>query len=283
MTLTCEVAVDAHAVVGEGPLWDDKKSMLYWTDIVGRRFHAYDPSTGSDTSVEMPEDLGCMRLTTGDSLICGMYHGIALLQPGSSDPRFLLNPEENKPNTRFNDGKVGPDGAYYAGTMDYDITPEAGGFYRIAPDLTFTTLIDGVTISNGLDWSPDEKTLYFIDSGRLEVRAYDFDKETGTISNERVAITVDDVLEGEIEDNIRCVSISPGTIDTPLVRIAAETFEGRDPEELWREWAAHHPLNRLGTPEEVAATVFFLASKGAGFMTGSDVLIDGGIRCELYA
>jgi NAD(P)-dependent dehydrogenase (short-subunit alcohol dehydrogenase family) len=84
-------------------------------------------------------------------------------------------------------------------------------------------------------------------------------------------------------DNIRCLSISPGTIDTPLVRIAAETFEGRDPEDLRKEWAGHHPLNRLGKPEEVASTVFFLASEGAGFMTGSDVLIDGGIRSELYA
>lgn len=85
------------------------------------------------------------------------------------------------------------------------------------------------------------------------------------------------------KDGIRCVSISPGTIDTPLVQIAAATFRDRDPEDLAREWAAHHPLNRLGTPREVAETVFFLASEGAGFITGSDILIDGGIRSELYA
>ena len=84
------------------------------------------------------------------------------------------------------------------------------------------------------------------------------------------------------KDNIRCLSISPGTIDTPLVQIAAATFKDRNPEDLRREWAAHHPLNRLGRPEEVADTVFFLVSPGAGFMTGSDVLIDGGIRSELY-
>lgn len=85
------------------------------------------------------------------------------------------------------------------------------------------------------------------------------------------------------KDGIRCVSISPGTIDTPLVQIAAATFKDRDPDELRREWAAHHPLNRLGTPQEVAETVFFLASPGAGFITGTDILIDGGIRSELYA
>ncbi|MEX3007871.1 SDR family NAD(P)-dependent oxidoreductase [Hoeflea sp. TYP-13] len=84
-------------------------------------------------------------------------------------------------------------------------------------------------------------------------------------------------------DGIRCVSISPGTIDTPLVQIAARTFKDRKPEDLEREWAAHHPLNRLGKPEEVAAAVVFLASPQAGFITGSDLLIDGGIRSELYA
>lgn len=85
------------------------------------------------------------------------------------------------------------------------------------------------------------------------------------------------------KDGIRCLSISPGTIDTPLVQIAAETFKDRDPQELKKEWAAHHPLNRLGRPEEVAACVAFLASPEAGFITGSDLLIDGGIRAELYA
>jgi NAD(P)-dependent dehydrogenase (short-subunit alcohol dehydrogenase family) len=84
-------------------------------------------------------------------------------------------------------------------------------------------------------------------------------------------------------DGIRCVSISPGTIDTPLVQIAADQFVGRSADEVRREWAAAHPLNRLGSPAEVAATVFFLVSPEAGFITGTDILIDGGIRSELYA
>lgn len=84
-------------------------------------------------------------------------------------------------------------------------------------------------------------------------------------------------------ENIRCVSISPGTIDTPLVRIAAEQFIDRSPDELREQWAAAHPVNRLGSPAEVAATVYFLISDEAAFITGSDILIDGGIRSEAYA
>ena len=91
-------------------------------------------------------------------------------------------------------------------------------------------------------------------------------------------VAIDHAHEG-----IRCVSISPGTIDTPLTQITAASFEGRDPEDLRAQWAAAHPLNRLGTPEEVPATIAFLVSPAAGFITGSDILIDGGIRSELYA
>jgi NAD(P)-dependent dehydrogenase (short-subunit alcohol dehydrogenase family) len=84
-------------------------------------------------------------------------------------------------------------------------------------------------------------------------------------------------------DGIRCVSISPGTIDTPLVQIAAKQIGGDSVSELRQKWGEAHPLGRLGTAEEVAETVYFLAGHGAGFITGTDVLIDGGIRSELYA
>jgi len=88
-------------------------------------------------------------------------------------------------------------------------------------------------------------------------------------------IAIDHAREG-----IRCLSISPGTIDTPLVQIAAAQLDNAS--EMREKWADAHPLGRLGTPEEVAETVYFLAGPGAGFMTGSDILIDGGISSEFY-
>lgn len=90
------------------------------------------------------------------------------------------------------------------------------------------------------------------------------------------AIAIDYAAQG-----IRAVSVSPGTIDTPLVRIAASQIDS-NVDELLTTWGAAHPLGRMGTPDEVAATVFFLASDEASFITGTDILIDGGMRSGLY-
>jgi NAD(P)-dependent dehydrogenase (short-subunit alcohol dehydrogenase family) len=90
-------------------------------------------------------------------------------------------------------------------------------------------------------------------------------------------IAIDHAHEG-----IRAVSISPGTIDTPLVQIAAEQFADATASEMRDKWAAAHPIGRLGEPTEVAAAVLFLAGPGAGFITGSDILIDGGVSSEYY-
>jgi NAD(P)-dependent dehydrogenase (short-subunit alcohol dehydrogenase family) len=91
------------------------------------------------------------------------------------------------------------------------------------------------------------------------------------------SIAVDHAIDG-----IRCNSISPGTIDTPLVRIVAVDILGMKLEDAKREWAAFHPINRLGKPEEIAALVYFLINDEAGFITGTDIKIDGGLSVEAF-
>jgi NAD(P)-dependent dehydrogenase (short-subunit alcohol dehydrogenase family) len=83
-------------------------------------------------------------------------------------------------------------------------------------------------------------------------------------------------------DGIRCNSISPGSINTPLLKIVAEDILGKKAEDVAREWAAFHPLNRLGKPEEVAALVYFLINDESGFITGADIKIDGGLSVEVF-
>lgn len=109
-------------------------------------------------------------------------------------------------------------------------------------------------------------------------------KTTGAYSSSKAAVmglsravAIDHAAEG-----IRCVSVSPGTIDTPLVRIAAKAIEGTEPERLLQQWGEAHPIGRVGRPEEVAEVIVFLCSDRAGFITGTDVLVDGGMRAGLY-
>jgi sugar lactone lactonase YvrE len=98
--------------------------------------------------------------------------------------------EADVTQNRMNDGKCDPAGRFFAGTMSFDPTPGTGAFYRLDPDLSVTRVLDGVTLSNGLDWSPHQRTLYYIDSMTQGVDAFSFDVRTGRLSDRRRLITI---------------------------------------------------------------------------------------------
>ncbi len=104
--------------------------------------------------------------------------------------RALLNPEPHLPGNRFNDGKCDPAGRFLAGSMDNAEVEATGSLYSLDPDGSLKTLITGTRISNGLTWSPDYRTFYFIDTPTRTVMAYDYDLATGDIANPRPAISV---------------------------------------------------------------------------------------------
>jgi sugar lactone lactonase YvrE len=101
---------------------------------------------------------------------------------------FLDHPEKDKPENRFNDGKVDPKGRFWAGTLEIlEQNGPLGALYRMGKDLKLEKMVDKVEVSNGLAWSLDHKTMYFIDSPRQRVDAFDYDVETGNLSNRRIA------------------------------------------------------------------------------------------------
>jgi sugar lactone lactonase YvrE len=124
-------------------------------------------------------------------LVVALRTGVHLFDPGSGELEFLVHPEPNRPMNRLNDGKVGPDGCFWIGSM-HDSVPRApsGALYRVAPSGENHCVLDGIKVSNGLAWSPDGRTMYHADSRGSYVSAFDFDVATGSLSNGRALITL---------------------------------------------------------------------------------------------
>lgn len=177
----------ASAVLAEGPVWHD--SRLWWVDIERREIHSLDVSGGTDRKWALPYRVGFIVPRAGGGFVIGTERGLELWDEGSSVPSPLANPEADKPGNRFNDAKCDPAGRLWAGTMAISEIPAQGALYRIDSD-DVKSMVEDVSISNGLAWSPDGATLYYIDSPTRRVDAFDF--RDGEISNRRTAVTLED-------------------------------------------------------------------------------------------
>ncbi|SNS68111.1 MULTISPECIES: SMP-30/gluconolactonase/LRE family protein [unclassified Azospirillum] len=181
--------VATRDALGEGVLWDDRKGVVWWTDIVGRRMHRWTPGGALET-FPTPQRLGSFGLVEGmDALVCAFEQGFALFDPPSGRLHWIDQLLEQGCGIRFNDGRVGPNGLFWAGTMVEDAAKAGaanlGSQFTLAGDGTVTRHEGGFHISNGTCWSPDGATMYFADSIPGEMYAYDVDATTGLPANRR--------------------------------------------------------------------------------------------------
>lgn len=179
------IAHDPGAEHGEGPAWDAAAGRLIWVDLLRGIVHRLDPATGDDQPVQVGQPVGAAVPRAGGGLALAVRDGFALLDPGSDRPRMVAEVEADTPSNRMNDGKCDSSGRFWAGTMAFDPVPGAGALYRLDSDGRVTTVLENVTISNGLDWSPDERLMYYIDSPELRVDVFDHDPDTGAVENRR--------------------------------------------------------------------------------------------------
>jgi sugar lactone lactonase YvrE len=194
MISALELVLNAHADLGEGPSWEARTGRLYWVDIHAGHLHIFNPQDGGDRRIELGEFIGCAAPRRSGGLVLGLRSGFATLDSplpsGGAGVRVIVISEPHLPGNRFNDGKCDPAGRFLAGTMDDAEVEASGSLYSFAPDGTVKTLLTGTRISNGLTWSPDYRTFYFIDTPTRTVMAYDYDLTTGEIGNPRPAISV---------------------------------------------------------------------------------------------
>jgi len=172
--------------VGEGPVWDERAGVLWWIDVKDPRLFRFDPASGENQAWRMPERIGFAALRAAGGLIGGFKTGFKWIDPESGALTTIVDPEPDRPGNRFNDGKCDRFGRLFAGTMDDAEAECTGTLYRFDPDLSVHVVRQGVHLSNGLDWSPDDRLMYYTDSLRRLIWVYDYDAERGALANERV-------------------------------------------------------------------------------------------------
>lgn len=173
--------------LGECPIWDGRRGMLLWVDIVGRTLHGFDHASGGLSRVGTARAIGSFALTeTGGLLLAAGQGGLSWLDPANGELRPILDPEADRPDHRFNDGRCDRVGRFWAGTMCDPRREPVGALYRIAPDLSCRKFRDGITVPNSIAWSPDGNVMYFADTYRRAIWAFDYDQDEGEMYNERV-------------------------------------------------------------------------------------------------
>lgn len=191
MNSEVQLLVDAHALVGEGPIWDEEKGVLYWVDIMSSMVYEYNPVTGENRGYNVGQHVGTVVPRAAGGLMLAVYDGFAAFDPATQQVTLIADPEADIPDNRFNDGKCDPAGRFWAGTMAYNEQLTQGSLYRLDPDFSVHKMLGDVGIANGIVWSLDNTTMYYIDSAANTVRAFDYDLATGVIGNGRVVIRTD--------------------------------------------------------------------------------------------
>ncbi|MFE2098425.1 SMP-30/gluconolactonase/LRE family protein [Streptomyces sp. NPDC059468] len=269
-----EVAVRAEAALGEGPTWDPATGRLIWVDVLGMRVHTYDPSSGRRTIRTTEQHVGAAKPRAGGGLALNLRDGVGLLDP---DDTFRWLHHEPVPGRRANDAAVAPDGSLWAGTMRYDEATGGGTLSRLTGAGETRLALPGVTVSNGIGWSPDGRLMYYADTPTRRVDVFDHDTEG--IRNRRTLVEIErgaGFPDGLTVDAEGCVWVAlwdggavrrytpSGDLDRvltlPTPRTTACTFGGPDLTDLYITTAR----TGLPAPHPVSGSVLVIPGAGKG-------------------
>ena len=265
--MNVELACDSRAEIGEGPIWDERTRRLHWVDIPVGRIHRFAPADGTDEPLDLGQPVGSLALGVRGGIVVALRDGFGLVDAGETGLTALVDVETNVPGNRMNDGRCDPAGRFWAGTMAWEHTAGAGSLYRlesVGGRLAATRVLDGLTIANGLDWSPDGRLLYYIDSATQRVDVFDFDLDAGALRGRRPFAHVaardglPDGLAVDAEGGVWVALFGAGRVrrytphgsvdaevEVPVSLVTSMAFGGPDYGDLYLTTARH----RL-TPEE---------------------------------
>lgn len=178
------LAVEPAALLGESPFWHPGENALYWCDIAGRRLRRFDPARGTQTHWAFDSDVASVAPIAGGGLLVALRSGLWRFDPGSGERRRLADPPYDPAIERFNDGKCDPQGRFWVATIYEPREPALAALHRWA-DGRLVRHADGLTVGNGLAWSPDGRTMYWSDTRAHRIDAFDFEPASGQLSRRR--------------------------------------------------------------------------------------------------
>ena len=192
MAAEVQCVVEIRSELGEGPVWSEAEQALYWLDCLKPAVYRYDPASGENRTLDLPLDsaIGALAFRRGGGYVLALESGIKVLDAGAKTARLLCHPEKGREENRYNDGKPDRAGRFFVGSLNKADRDPTGALYRVDPDGSCREIDGRFVCPNGMDWSPDNRTFYFVDTGSRNIFAYDYDAATGEIEDRRVLATI---------------------------------------------------------------------------------------------
>jgi len=187
-------SIPSQCFLGEGPLWIARLGCFFWVDIEKGNLHRYHLATEQLEIRHFPHRLAVVLEGQIGKLILGLDRKLVRYDWETEEIEELCEVESDLILNRFNDGKVDPKGRIWIGTLSTLFTEGAGSLYRIGPDLQPKVQLTNLTISNGMAWTADRQTFYFIDTPTKKIQEFAFDPKTGAIEFRRIAVEIPEGL-----------------------------------------------------------------------------------------
>jgi len=289
-----DVALRLDAMLGEGPRWDAAGRRLLAVDIEGRRLHRFDPATGEDRPLDLGERIGVATPVEGGGLLLALARRLAVLDEAANRLETLAAFPHGD-DVRANDGACDPAGRFFVGTMALDERPGGGALYRYA-EAALERVLDAVTLSNGLAWSPDGTRMYYVDSPTRRVDVFDYDTATGEPGARRPFARIaaeDGIPDGLAVDDAGGVWIAlygggavrrfdpegglDRVLEVPATNVTACCFGGPDGRSLFVT-TARQGLGEAELAREPLAGSVFVADAGVAGPPATPFAHGGGTR-----
>jgi sugar lactone lactonase YvrE len=193
----------------EGIVWDEGRQRLLWVDVFKGHVHSYDLSSGDLETLDAGRVVGSVAPRGDGGYVCAVREGFGLLS-AAGEFTALSDQLRETPHLQMNDGGVDARGRFWAGSMtfEFETMPGTGALYSLSADHEVTEVLDGISVSNGIGWSPDSSRFYYVDSVTQRIDDYEFDLDAGALGSRRTLAEVDALPDGLAVDTDGCIWVA---------------------------------------------------------------------------